>query len=699
MRELDAADDPADPSARRFWSCSVAAALVVATFAAWVHLEIGGPTATTWVNDLTELAAAGAAVVACVWAARQHRASRRAWRWLAAASASWAAGQAVWSWYELRTGEAPFPSAADVGFLAFAPLAVVAVLSFPSAPGRSWTRYQVLLDGLIIATSLLFVSWATALGAGVDAGSESTFSHVVALAYPVSDLVLATTVFAAWSVTRGLWRVALAVLGSGLILLAVADSSFAYFSATGSYGVGNVMDTGWVAGFLMIALAAITPTAAQPLPVDEDGVAKGQLVVPYVPLAIAVLTGVLAVAVGDGLDVGLQVTAAMLAGLVILRQLVALLEAADLRQALVERNATLAESATRQHLILTAAAEAIVGLHADRRIAFANPAALSMLARRSSDVIGAPVHDVVHHAGCDVASCELALLLAATTVSCDGTEQFVRADGAAFPAEFSLASFDDRGPEAGAVLVFRDITERRAVERMKDEFLSIVSHELRTPLTSIRGCLGLLGSGVAGALPEHARRMVDIAVDNSERLGRLINDILDVERMTTGRIALEPTEREAAALIAEAVGVVASTAERAGVVVRVGSAEGRVWADADRIVQALTNLLANAVKFSARDDVVVVESAADGRHVCFTVTDSGRGIPADKLDVIFDRFEQVDASDSRDRGGAGLGLAIAKGIVEQHRGRIWADSVEGVGSRFSFEIPVVRVAEESGRSR
>ena len=379
--------------------------------------------------------------------------------------------------------------------------------------------------------------------------------------------------------------------------------------------------------------------------------------------------------------------AVVIAGLVIVRQLVALLEAADLRRALVRRNSELAESGTRQRLILTGAADGIVGLDGDGTIEFANPAALTMLDRSADEVVGATLHDVVHGPACHEPSCPLSSKLDVGDVRSGAAEEFVRASGTVFPAEFSFTPFDDRGPTRGAVLVFRDISERRAVERMKDEFLSVVSHELRTPLTSVRGSLGLLGSGVGGELPEQARRMVDIAVDNADRLMFLINDILDVERMTNGHIALEREACAAADLVAKAVRIVSPTANGAGVTVETGTVDGRVWADPDRIVQTLTNLLSNAVKFSARDQVVVVTATAEGSVVRFTVTDSGRGIPTEKLTVIFHRFQQVDTSDAREKGGAGLGLAIAKGIVEQHGGRIWVDSAEGVGSTFGFEIP------------
>ena len=326
-------------------------------------------------------------------------------------------------------------------------------------------------------------------------------------------------------------------------------------------------------------------------------------------------------------------------------------------------------------------------LDGDGTIEFANPAALVMLDRSADEVVGATLHDVVHGPTCHEPSCPLSSTLDVGGFRSGAAEEFVRASGTVFPAEFSFTPFDDRGPTRGAVLVFRDISERRAVERMKDEFLSVVSHELRTPLTSVRGSLGLLGSGIGGELPERASRMVDIAVDNADRLMFLINDILDVERMTNGHIALEREACEATDLVSKAVRIVTPTASGAGVMVETGTVDGRVWADPDRIVQTLTNLLSNAVKFSSRGQLVVVTATTEESVVRFTVTDSGRGIPTEKLTVIFHRFQQVDTSDAREKGGAGLGLAIAKGIVEQHGGRIWVDSAEGVGSTFEFEIP------------
>jgi signal transduction histidine kinase len=239
----------------------------------------------------------------------------------------------------------------------------------------------------------------------------------------------------------------------------------------------------------------------------------------------------------------------------------------------------------------------------------------------------------------------------------------------------------------------------RHSEQVKDEFLSVVGHELRTPLTSIRGSLGLLAGGVLGELPEDAANMVAVAVLNTERLGRLVNDILDIERMAAGSLVLEPAAVDATELVEQSMQVVQTTANAAGVTLRSETAALTVLADADRIVQALVNLLGNAVKFSPRGGVVTLTVSRCDDGALFCVRDDGRGIPADRLEAIFERFRQVDASDAREKGGTGLGLPIARGIVEQHNGRMWAESYAGEGSAFQFTLPLAGEPRKPARMR
>lgn len=261
--------------------------------------------------------------------------------------------------------------------------------------------------------------------------------------------------------------------------------------------------------------------------------------------------------------------------------------------------------------------------------------------------------------------------------------------GASIPIGYLAAPIrDGAGQVLGAVLVFRDLTQQRMLEVMKDEFISTVSHELRTPLTSIRGALGLLASGRVGELPPKGKRMTEIALENSERLARLVNDILDIERINAGRITLELKCCDARQLAEQAMHGVQELAERSGVLVERDVPQATVEADEDRIIQVMTNLLGNAVKFSSSGDVVEFSAHPRGSELLFMVRDHGRGIPESKLASIFERFQQVDASDSRQKGGTGLGLTISRAIVEQHHGRIWAESQLGAGSTFYFTLPL-----------
>ncbi|MFP2912572.1 response regulator, partial [Pyxidicoccus sp. 3LFB2] len=272
----------------------------------------------------------------------------------------------------------------------------------------------------------------------------------------------------------------------------------------------------------------------------------------------------------------------------------------------------------------------------------------------------------------------------------------LRADGSVFPAELTIARVAGDGPPRFTAFV-RDITERKEVERMKNEFISTVSHELRTPLTSIRGSLGLLEGGIMGELPPQAVDMVRIARTNTERLIRLINDILDLEKMEAGKLELKLAPQECTELVEATLSGVHGMAEAAGVVLR-SDVEGtpQVKGDRDRLIQVLTNLVSNAVKFSPRGAAVTVRvlEAPAGR-VRFSVVDQGPGISAEQRGRLFGRFQQLDGSDTRSKGGTGLGLAISQAIVDQHGGRIEVESEEGRGSTFSFTLEAARPAAQA----
>jgi signal transduction histidine kinase/DNA-binding response OmpR family regulator len=220
------------------------------------------------------------------------------------------------------------------------------------------------------------------------------------------------------------------------------------------------------------------------------------------------------------------------------------------------------------------------------------------------------------------------------------------------------------------------LAQRSDMDVVKDEFISTVSHELRTPLTSIRGALGLLSAGLLGNVDGKAQNLLRIASSNTERLIRLINDILDLERMESGRAPLKLRRCSILDLAREAVDTMTPMADGASIHLELTCDAPRdsiyFDADPDRILQVLTNLLSNAIKFSPEDSKVSVQIDSDTNSVALKVVDRGRGIPADKLDAVFDRFQQVESSDASKKGGTGLGLAICRSIIQQHGGAIWA---------------------------
>jgi len=266
-----------------------------------------------------------------------------------------------------------------------------------------------------------------------------------------------------------------------------------------------------------------------------------------------------------------------------------------------------------------------------------------------------------------------------------------RKNGDLFPFELSLYEFTTASGRRFAGHV-RDVSERREVDRMKKEFVATVSHELRTPLTSIRGSLGLLSAGVLGPLGPDAAEAVGIAERNAIHLIDLLNDILDLERLENGRMEMEMRPMPIATALARAHDAVRGMAEAQGVAVALEVTDAQVVGDENRIVQVLVNLLSNAVKFSPRGAAITVCAQEAAGFVEVAVRDRGRGIPRSYQRSIFERFQQVEASDSRKNGGTGLGLAICKTIVEQHGGTIGVESEVGRGSTFWFRVPAAPIA-------
>jgi PAS domain S-box-containing protein len=333
----------------------------------------------------------------------------------------------------------------------------------------------------------------------------------------------------------------------------------------------------------------------------------------------------------------------------------------------------------------------------DGCIVAANHAFGTLFGYESAEIIGLELNGFIASAGAhDVGGREVSSVREASTKPSSSSSKRPREararrkDGSTFDVEVVTRSITYQGYDADGIVV-RDISERKEVDRLKTEFVSVVSHELRTPLTSIRGSLGLMEGGAVGELPPKARELVGIARQNADRLIRLINDILDLEKIEAGKIQLNIAALDPAQLVERTVAELRAMALQYKVrITPVIEQRASVGGDHDRVIQVLTNLVSNALKFSPEEGEVRI-TVADGTagFLRFTITDQGPGLTEEQRSRLFGRFVQLEAADTRKRGGTGLGLAISRSLVEQQSGRIGVDSEPGKGSAFWFELPLV----------
>lgn len=326
---------------------------------------------------------------------------------------------------------------------------------------------------------------------------------------------------------------------------------------------------------------------------------------------------------------------------------------------------------------------AITDLDREGRFIEVNASFLQMSGYTREEILGRTAFEL--KLGIDQQAYNQALQQLLETGSLQNQEcKFFAKSGEVRTVLLSLECIDLAGSPCVLNLV-HDITERK---RLENELISLVSHELRTPMTSLLGAMDLLGSGQLGTLTERGQQVLKIATASIERLVRLLNDFLDLERIRSGKIIMQRVQCNLAEIFEQAIASMQAMADQAKVVLVSEPVAVELWADPDRLVQTLTNLLSNAIKFSEPGKTIWLRARVQENIVQIEVEDQGRGIPEDKLQLIFERFQQVDASDSRKKGGTGLGLAICRSIVEQHGGQIWAESVPTQGSTFYIQLPL-----------
>jgi len=252
--------------------------------------------------------------------------------------------------------------------------------------------------------------------------------------------------------------------------------------------------------------------------------------------------------------------------------------------------------------------------------------------------------------------------------------------------------YDEERAVAGGIAVFRDVTRIREIEEMKNEFVSIVSHELRTPLASIGGYCDLLLIGATGELNDDQRNYLKTIQRNSDNLSRLINDLLDLSKIESKKMEVSMSMVNVLSLIKEVADDLQPLVVQKGLSIKIECPEilPNLYCDVSKTKQILTNLVGNAIKFTGEGGNITLGVKEEPRNMTFIVQDTGIGIPRNKLEAIFDKFQQLENPLTREKDGTGLGLAISKALVERQNGRIWVESEEGVGSRFFFSLPLKR---------
>lgn len=653
------------------------------------------------------------AALACYFQSRRATEQRRARAWRIFGAAALVASSAN-LWLLIAgppPGEGAGGSPADLFLVLGLLLGVAGVITFPSVPRRPAEVARILMDGVVLGGSLLFFASVTLFPQIV--GPEGNLAaRAVPLMVPVIDIVIATTALLLYFRRTTVDGRFLLLVSIGFGLFSVADFSSAIVTATGYFDFGSVVDIFWIAGWVLLGMAVSDWRIGTGTPIDhsEEGSAVAGTTVMFTVFFVGAAAS-LRQSQWDALGTVSSVLWFMVLIGVVARQVTLIVDNERLRRGLqqrvIDRNRDLRTLTQRTDLLVNSVGDGIYGVDRTGHVTFANPVAARILGYEPDSLIGLNAHHTFHAAQANgdpfpEHSCYISEAIDKGAVATAEEDTYLRADGQSIPVEVTASPTTDDGQSIGAVVVFRDITQRLEVDRMKDEFVSIVSHELRTPLTSIRGALGLVESGSLGELTPASQRMVTIALDGSVRLGRLINDILDVERIHSGVMPMNTSEHTARELIEFATTQVRVLADRAQIHLEIGPVEGTVVADSDRIEQTLINLLDNAIKFSPPHSVVTLHTKRIGAFVEFLVRDSGRGVPPDKLSSIFRRFEQVDSSDARDRGGTGLGLAISRSIIERHNGRIWAENNPDVGATFRFTLPsaaVDRVIDGSDLSR
>ena len=688
---------------RRFLKVAVPAGVWVAVLAVWLGFRIGGERVTNQVTDIGEGVPALIAAATCLWTAHRSVGQyRRAWALIGASAASWFIGEVIWSYYDIVLNvPVPFPSAADAGYLSAIPLAVGGVLSFPSAPSRGNTRLRAVLDGAMVAFSLFFVSWALGLSAVYHQSESSAFEQWVGVAYPVGDMIVGTVLFVAVRRSTPATRGRLVLLLFGLGANAFSDSVFAFLTATSSYLTTTYLfDLGWVIGYTAMALAPLLPQGAVAELVDEGPLTLWRMVLPWLGLIAVALTALTLTVLKRPIDPFVVVPGVALVIVLMAGQMLTYRDSLDLLEG--SRRAE-SQLKLRTHLLNEIIARAPLGIArvgVDMRVIDANPRLAALLRNEPSAITGSSVADFLHPDEFARVFEIFQPLWEGSVDTVESDSRALRADGsevwlhwtatgvrnATGKLDYFLAMYEDNDAEHAATeAAAAHLGGLERLNQMKSEFVSAVSHEFRTALVGIQGFSEMIRDTDISL--EEAKGFAADINNDALRLNRMITEMLDLDRMESGRMKLTTKQIDLNHVIGDAVARAEVTTAKHSFVVALDPELPCVAGDSDRLMQVMTNLLSNAVKYSPDGGPIEVSSRFDEGQVEVTVTDHGLGIPPEYVSRLFGRYERFENNHVGKIIGTGLGLAITRQIIELHGGQIGVESTVGNGSSFRFTIP------------
>jgi PAS domain S-box-containing protein len=680
------------------WVAAVTVLLVVG-FIAWLVFRIGGDLVTIAVDDIGEAVAAFAAALCCVLAARRYMGRQRlGWALLAASAATWGVGEVVWSVYEVGLGiEVPYPSAADIGFLGAIPLTTAGILCFFSTSRGTSIRLRLWLDGAIVFLALFFVAWTLGLRTVYLDPEDQLFEKIIDLAYPIGDIVIGTILVLAIRRARDELHGRLLLLLGGLAAISIADSAFAYLTATGAYGAnGSLLDAGWVAGYLMIGLAALWP-AAPARRVEEVGkeqpIDTWQLALPWVAILCVGFTAIGMALTGFEFGPVRTVLIGVIAILVMISQVYAHNESMSL---LVKSR----QSAATLNDIILFAPLGVVRIGVDLKIIQANPRFAELLRRAQLEMIGAPLTSYLPPEEAARAAGQFHSLSDGSAGALDSETEALRGDGTSMWLHWSATAV--RKPDGDVdyfIAMFNDTTARHQAEvaavanlnvlerlnRLKSEFLTMVKHEFRTALLGIQGFSELMRDSERLDFPTVQAFATDIFND-AHRLDGLLDRMLDLD--LAEKVVIHHAPIDIGGVVGQAVARARTFATTQEITIDLDPDVPPVDGDAAQLIQLLGILLDNAIKYSPPGGEINVSGHSEPGQVVISVKDHGAGMPADFDDQLFARYQWNANNPTTKVMGTGLGLPMARQIVEMHGGRIWFESRLGAGSDFHFTLPL-----------